>query len=309
MTNPIGVLSYAVYGKETTYGTAPATINTPFNSVQDVDFKVSDEVIKKRSLNNGQDIEKSFSGTHKVDLTINSQLTNQGEVWELVAGGTATASGDEYTITPSNTIPSFTTQLGYKGVSGDLTAFNIKGCKVNSSSVTFNKTDLPTVSFEVMGQKEDGSITPQSLTLTTGDEFAPSNLTLSINGVAVSEVQESTFKINRNLKEKTSIGNRFYDDISETVRDYEVSYKLYFEDMNQYNNFWGQASEPKDSAVKTLLTTMKFRAEQDSTNYIEFNYADVVLTEVGSPIQLEDLIVSDVVGYAHSLSNIKYMNA
>lgn len=308
MTYALPQVSYILWDKEVSYpdqtsNSEPDTsCSSTFWNVQSVNDSQNNNLIKLRQLTDGRDISSVVNGVYDAGLKIESHLTMDSAPYELILG-----SISDGTATPSNTIPSFAVEVGYKDFSGDLKRAKFHGCKVNSASFAYAKKGDPVkATLDIMTQRVWISDSLQSPSAPSEVPITDFEASLELpNSTAITDVQSFTTTINNNLIKQSDNRARFLSGLVEGDREYNHDFSLYFNGTTRLENFLGNSGYAVDGVTPDSEDSMELTLTKGASTTI-FTWGTTYIEDFSAPIDIgADLSVQKFKGFSTTMTDIE----
>jgi hypothetical protein len=227
--------SYIQIGKETTYGTKPATVNEWVGIVQSFSPEEGNNLARQFGLGSRNFIQskigsKTFGGSFEF-LVQNFKMLEYA-LGSVTYGTTPTGEIYTHTISESNDLPSFTVQAGVIGTPNFVRDFT--GCKVNTLTLTAEKEEALTCEVEFIAQSSVDSSSGTPPVADTSSYFSFYEGSVTINGVQQDIVEEFELEISNGLEGLFALGSMEIVRLQEGQREYTLSIGQIFESNAQY---------------------------------------------------------------------------
>ena len=311
-------ISYILWGKEASYpsattGTEPSTTCSNFFwDTQSFSDSNKNALQKLYSIAGGRDIQSVVNGRFDSTITIDAYLTKDQTPWELIMG--SISGSGPYTASPTNSLPSFAVEVGYKDYGGNLKRVKFHGCKINSAKINVDKSGDPIkVSLDIFAQRFWLSDTFQTPSVPTTAPFVGYEGKVYIpSDTEVNVLQSFNLTIAHNLFNIEDTSSRFKKGIVERKRDYTFDMSYLMNNVSTlYGNFTGNGSNVT-SLSSPSSTDMKVVFEKSASEKIEivFPSNSVYFDNRSAPLDIgSDLSVVKVDGFATSLTSVTITNS
>ena len=311
MVNTLGAVSYMMYGKDAGYpdptsDAEPATTCDKFFwHAKSVSFDDKANPIKHRQIAGGRDVATSVNGRWQSNLKVDGVIDTEDEAWELVLG--AIAGTGPYTATPSNSLPTFAAELGFKDYSGNMKRAKYHGCKTNAFNFNFGKTGEPIqFSQDIVAQKLWLNDTLQTPTAPTTVPFTDFETQLEIPNGTEYGLQSFDFSLNHNLKEQSDNRSRFIYEPVEGPRDYTFNMNRYHDTagLALQENVMGNASYPVQTVTPDTEASMELTITKGAKSIVML-WGKTELEAIGASMDIGgDLAAQKLSGFAHTMTSV-----
>ncbi len=302
-----GVDSYALKGKETTYGNEASSIDKHFGIVQRVSPNARNNQIQVRGFKGtttgGRAMIKALGGKFETGFSVEFQPSNF-EWMEDVLGSVSGAgtSGDPYVYVKATSIPSYSisTNIDLGSIDQNVTYL---GCVINSCSIRATMGEAVSVSLEYMAASLTKNNTlDTAVALDTKDVFIFSGVTLEWpDGTSVSEVIDSVeVTITNNSEIQFGLGSRTGKKAVQKQLDYSVKFTIKLEDDDFIDDFLGDTSDPATNPTRVANMGLKF--SNSASHYVDMVFTGLTIDERGSEQSYSEVIPEDITAIAESLT-------
>jgi len=299
MTIVSGTSAYAIYGWETTYGTASGTIDKSFgHDVKITAFDMKNNTEKLYGLGNNEaqkNVVKQFEGSISLEWVLGN-----GYFLKAITGNTPTDAGSgPYTHTyvdgahpMAKTIPSMTIDNGidldtdYRG--------KITGAVMNTLKLGATEGELVKVSADFLFESIDKDATVSS---NIADSWAePFNFSHGCmempDGTTISYVKDFDLTINRNTELIRSTCSRFPQSAVSKKLEYDFTADITFDDVSEMEDFLGGSSGPVANPSELASIKLTFDNGKSSTDQrkLEIKLEGIQLDEFSLPQSVDDII-------------------
>jgi len=307
MTYALPTISYVQWGKEASYpdetsNSEPATTcDEDFWEVQSINDSQKNNLIKLYQLTGGRDVNSVVNGRFDANLKVECNLTTDDAPWELIIGSLAAG-----TATPTNTLPSFAVEIGYKDYSGSLKRAKFHGCKINSAALSYNKKGEPVkVSLDILTQRVWITDVLQTPTAPTDVPLTDFECSLELpNASALTDVQSFSTTIAHNLVEQSDNRARFKADLITGKRDYTHDFSLYFNGTTRLENFLGNAGYAVDGVTPDSEATMELTITKGG-NTVVILWGVTYFEDFSAPLDIGgDLVVQKFTGFSKTMTSV-----
>ena len=310
MTNALPHITYIRWGIEAgvpdnTTDVEPVTAcNEFFWDTQSFSDSNSNNLQKLHALGGGRDVNCTVNGRYDGSLSIDAFVTTDAATLELVLGSLALG-----VATPSNTIPYFAVEIGYKDFSGNLKRMKFHYCKVNSCKFSQTKSGDPIkATLDIFVQRPWISNTFGVVATPTDCPFVGYEGIVAIGGVDIVGLQSFDLTITNTLEKIQSGNSRFDDGLSEGNRDYTYSMTNYFNSDSGITNivdFFGAATYPTRSATPTSNSMTWVLTRGANTITFTFPASSVFVNTASQPSDIGSNLLSQTIdGHAETLTSI-----
>ena len=251
MANPAAI-SFANYGRETTFATKASTIDKTFGhgvTISNLERKNNIERIFGLGTRNAEELkELGYEGAISTEFTLANPW-----FWQSVLGSVNTTGSGPYTHTYSeaNTIPSMTiinqVETDTKSVA------DILGAVITTCNLSVAVDSTVKVSCEMPFANEDFDTTNETQVSETYDSFCYAEATLELpNGTTLAYIQNAELQIDNYVVPVKGLGSRFIQAMPVTKREYTINGAAKFSESNDaLEVLYGASSGPASSITET----------------------------------------------------------
>lgn len=307
MAYDTGFSSFFEMGKETTWGTSV----TPADDLQLLDATGSIDEEQSVELQHGTNSRLPVCSTYG-NYTVGGSLAGKLQGGRLIAYALGTDTGSvsaglyTHTMTPAETLPSFTLDKAHRLTDK---AQRVAGCKISDFSINLDVGGQLTSTFNFLGAST-AQVTSSvgTLTKSTNCPFTSYMGVINWNSNPI-ECKAFGFNYNNTLgADEFSISDRRRKALPEGAVNYDGTFTLVFSDFTVYSDFQTAFSTGTEVGTSRALT---FTADngQSSTSERELSItmADVKLNTVGSAIELgEGRVVQEYTYIPKTLTSIVF---
>jgi len=289
----IGKRSRFAYGKEATYGTAPAADAWGYIPVQMVTptSKSSIGAINILDATVTRNVSGHYEHLRTYGATVEGVL--QHFAFCSMAWGTDSYSTGTHSIQESNDIPSFSMNFGH--MSGtDPHIIELLGGKINTMKISCDKNDFVKFSAEIIAKTETespswrahyaSSDVTKAYTISDMEPYHYSGTTVTIDGETYCDVESVSLNINNNLFAEPTLcatnGKRIAQPVPQ-LREYGAEVTLKMRTTALYD-LW-QAGE-----VLAGETSISFAM---NSRVLKFTLTDAMIESAISPLKITEGLV------------------
>jgi len=296
----IGKRTRASYAKESTYGTACDAGNYSWMGVvQTVSPSSKSDIIQVNAMDDSdtRNVSDYFETLRHYSFSVEFLVQHARPLY--FAWGSDILSSNDHTITGTNTLPSFTFQVGYSGSTNHVMTYT--GCVINKLDIECTKNEFMKCTAEVVAQNSTTTDTFKDYqnsnvvmkkypSVGTGSEYILpyhySNSNININGTDYCEVDTIKMSINNNLLSEPTL-------CSETGKEKRIA-----EPIPQLREYDASATVRMSTAefydmweTGTYITDPVITFERSSNDKIVFTLEDAVLESAISPFNIGEGMV------------------
>ena len=296
--------AYALIGQESTWGT-PVTADRDIGIIQNITATSRNNIIKAFGLSD-RNVAKLVTG--KFDVGLDGEIQFQhGRLLEYTLGsvGHVETTGDwKHTFTEADETPSFTLEDGFNGTTDVVLTY--AGCKIANTTIALAVDGILTQRFTGIAKTVATGTSASSGVVSALPVFHSLTGELKLETVALGKVQSFDVTINNNTEIVFELGNRFGAEAISKNREYDFTFSMAFESLDEYNEFLGQANSPITTEVTPV--TIEFKASNGTalgSGNREFfiKFTDAKIEEVGVPVRVGENVFADFRGMAKSLDD------
>jgi len=300
-----GYASYVNYGYEATYGTAVAGTRTFGHGVKITHTRKNnlERIYGLGDRNFSAKATKQFEGTASVEFVMSNASFLRAVLGDVTDGGSGPYT---HSYAETNRIPSFTICAGTE-LGTDDEVVTLKGCKVNTATITAVVNEVAKVRLECLYQNETLATSGiGSQVLEVESPFVFSEGAVKIGGSTIGNVQSIELTINNSLESLFGLGSRFKTAEVEKQREYNVRMTIAFSDVSVLlEKFFGNSSGPATNDVAsagTLDLTFNNGLSSTDEREIAFSFATLFFDTETLPKSVTDVLKEDVEGFANTCS-------
>ena len=294
----LGKRSRFAYGKEGTYGTAPAASAWGFVPIQTVTPSSKSNIEQINTLDatglvasTTRNVSDYFESLRTYGATVEGLI--QHFAFCMLAWGEDNYSSPNHVITETNDLQSFSMNFGHDR-SSTPHVIEQTGCKINKLDISCTKGEFLKFSAEVVSQKGTtpssfrawNTTVPNRRYYSTIDmtPYHYSGSTITIGGNEYCDTDSIKLSINNNLLNEPTLcatnGKRIAESVPQ-LREYDASVTVRMDETTLYD-LWEQ-----DQYVSGVT---RFEFEM-GTNTLTFTLNDVRLESAISPLKISEGIV------------------
>ena len=238
---------YFAFAKEASFNPpSPPTTPTRWLEISSEDISLDQqyvyvETVRERAYRHRLDGPQAISGSIDTPAFPGSAMTL---LYYTLGSVTTTGTADPYThtITPGNTIPSFSSWIGVEEyVSGGPIVMERKynGMAISGVDIDYSAGEMLTLSFDVIAAKEaTPGTTLQSPTFASDRPFSANDVVVTLGGSPSTVVESVSISIDNNIADDAfAIGSRILPALIVGRREITGSMDLRFASRDEYNNF------------------------------------------------------------------------
>lgn len=252
MTYP-STAKYALINKEATWGARTATIFDAGLIITDITNPITREIIESQGISQVT-TQQITTGIVDPGVTMEGDIQH-GRLFEYILGTVAhneTTSDWVHSFSASNTPPSATIETG-----NDLTVDSTlitTGCLVETAELSIALNENLKLSVEFKGKNITGENNVATAVLSSLPIFPHALVTVTINGVAASEVQTASISFNKVIERSGGVSSNIYQQGHATDLKFEFSATLGFQNTSFYNLFLTGTATVIPSGVTAIGT-------------------------------------------------------
>jgi len=296
----IGKRTRASYAKESTYGTAntASTYGWP-GIIQTVTPSSKSDIIQINAMDDSdtRNVSDYFESLRTYGFSTEFLLQHARPLY-FAWGNDSLVSGahDVHTITGTNTLPSFTFQVGYEGATDHVITYT--GCMINKLDISCTKNEFVKCTAEVVAQKatdgttfknyQSSNVVMKKYPSIGSGSILPyhySHSDISIGGTDYCEIDTIKLSINNNLLSEPVLcsdnGKRISEPIPQ-LREYDASATIRMSSADFYT-MWETGTYITDPTITFARTT--------SSNQIVFTLEDAIIESAISPFNISEGMV------------------
>ena len=298
----IGKRTRASFAKEGTYGTA-STASTYgwLGVIQSVVPSSKSELIQINAMDDSdtRDVSDYFETLRTYGFSAEFFMQHARPLY-FAWGDDSLASGanEVHTITGTNTLPSFTFQVGYNSTAPNAHVINYAGCMMNKLEIACAKNEFMKCTAEVVAQTSTSTSTFKSYqgsnvamkkypSIGSGSilPYHYSHSDIEINGTSYCETDSIKMSINNNLLSEPVLcadnGKRIAEPVPQ-LREYDASATIRMKDDELYD-LW------EDGVYLTTDPVITFA--RSASDKIEFTLHKAIMESSISPFKISEGIV------------------
>jgi len=209
----------------------------------------------------------------------------------------------KHTLSPADAtanLPSYTMIIDKTLGAGTAVAYT--GVKTTAMSIAASAADLVKLSQTLKGQQEEGSKTYPTLTIPTTTPYKSCNMTVYLNGTALTVASDFTVSINDNLDEANVIGQCYPVEPIRQSGTIEASGTLHLNTTT-----YGYRSNYTAGTKVELIIHLETEAYADTGNTVVYSTVirlnQVILTQYNSTLSSPDRLTISMAGTAVNSAN------
>jgi hypothetical protein len=313
------------YGFEATYGTVSASLNKSFGhgvKFSNLQRTNSVEVIPTVAYVEPQKLApKLFGGS----VTVEHVLSN-GWWWKILTGNTAYDAGSgPYThcfvdindgdgsnhdpLTIANSEIPFSIDTGVN-LTGTALEEILLGCIINQTEISSSKNDVIHCRHDVLfGNVTESTTYPTQVLDTWADPLVFGEATIKLAGTSISDIQNFTATINRNVELVYASNSRIATNFLCKAVDYTIKIGAYLEASTYITDLYGSSSGPLSTSLPAELASLEIVASNGlgttSLRKQDLIFTGLQLDSLGTTYDAGAGIVQDMTFKARSLTFVK----
>lgn len=302
MTYPSQVVGLLI-GKQTDFETAATPTKDAGLVLTSLNPSLSAEVQESQGIGDLETLQVT-DGVLTPSLNVEGEFQH-GRLLEYVFGSVAHAetTGDwKHTYTVSGETPYLTAEIGHSLTAGDAT-LELNGLAVNSATIRSAINERVTLSVDLQGKAASTGATAETIVQSTLPVFSHDLVSVTINGVAATEVQDIEISFTKSLAASSGLGSLSPQQLHPA--EFKVAY-------NATLGF--SAKTYHDLMVNRTSHAVVFDAKNGTAlgsgqRQLYVSLQDATLNEASSAVQVGSLVFVSISGVArlneaYSVDNI-----